>query len=182
MKAFSRHLLRHALAATWHKVMLHGEGGIRFERRVQTLLHVDAPKRGWNAQRVQEVVRQFGGWAEPCALGSVLLSFDHPLTALRAALLLQRAAAASGVSAGLTTGECTIAHFMLDGRACRMVLPPQARHAEERARRAPPATILVGPETYELVADFLADEVPGGVVASGSDGERLIDAATLAHC
>ncbi|MGV3572613.1 MAG: hypothetical protein ACO1PB_18610 [Ramlibacter sp.] len=173
MKALSEHLLRHASVSVWRKVFLDGEAGIRFERRVQTLLYADALRRGWERSEVDMLARQFDGGVQTCSDGGVLLSFDHPLTALRAALLLQKVGAETGVSAGLTTGQCTVAHFQLDGVPCALVLPPEATRAEERARSAPPATVVVGAETYQLLAHCIADEVQGGLVATEYEGDRV---------
>lgn len=172
-KALSDQLLRHASVGVWRKVFLHGDAGLRFERRVQTLLHANALSRGWELEELAQLAGRFDGRAEPCARGEALLSFDHPLNALRAALLLQKVGADTGVTSGLATGECTVAHFLLDGRACRMTLPPEAARAEARARHAPPGTIVMGADTYDLLEPFMADEVQDGLVAIESDGERV---------
>ncbi|QJW84026.1 hypothetical protein HK414_09095 [Ramlibacter terrae] len=140
---------------------------------MQTLLYADALRHGWQLAEVELLAQQFDGRTQACSGGGVLLSFDHPLVALRAALLLQKIGADTGVSAGLTTGQCTVAHFKVDGKACSLVLPPEATRAEERARRAPPATVVIGPETHDLLAHCPADEVEGGLVTTECEGDRV---------
>lgn len=174
LAALSEHLLRNAGAAVWRKVFLRsGNPAIRFERRVLTLLYANALGPGWGVSEVEFLAQRFEGWGELCSGDDVLLSFEHPLQALRAALLLQKLGADTGVGAGLTTGLCTIAHFELDGEACRMVLPPEATRPEASARRAPPGTVVIGAETYELLAHCLVDEVRDGLIATECEADRV---------
>lgn len=182
LKTLSEHLLRHVPVASWRKLFLGPAAqAIRFERRVLTLLYADALSHGWTASEVAMLAGRFQGQGELCGPGAVLFSFEHPLPALRAALLLQKIGADTGVSAGLTTGICTVAVFELDGEMRRMVLPPEAARAETRARQAPPATIVISPETYELLEPLLADEVRDGLVTAECEGERVVQVSiTLA--
>ena len=75
---------------------VNGESAIRFERRVQTLLHARELVSGWEPPDLEQLAQRLDGRAELFAKGEALLSFDHPRNALRAALLLQRVGADTG--------------------------------------------------------------------------------------
>ena len=167
-------LLLRGEVALWRSLFLRTQpAAICFEREQLTLLCTDAPTRGWRQSELALFAGRFDGWCEPGSGRRALLSFTQSVLALRAALLLQKIGAETGVRIALTSAACMVAWFEVDGGIHRLVLPPEDGRAEAALAGVAPGAVVIAPETHEAMEPLLAHEAAGALVATEYDAQDV---------
>lgn len=182
LEALSQRMLRHCDVEVWRQLFLGpAYGTIRFEVAQLTVLAADAPLEGCSPEEAAALAEHLGGELEPSSQVDLVLSFRDPEAALRAAMLLQRLAAGRRVRSALSTHLCTVARYEADGRQRRLVVGAEIERAEVAVARAVPGTIVLSAETYTLLGDRIADQVPDGLLATELEDDQVREASiTLA--
>lgn len=180
LDALSDRLLRHGAPETWRKVFLGTAcGAIRFEHQVLTLLWTDTPA-DFSAGELVVLAARFDGRSERLDGNAVMFSFEEPLHALRAAMVLQKLATTQRIRCSLSTEACHIARFEVDGQERCVVLPPDLEQTRSEGTRAAPGAIAISPETYAALEAHIG-ELRDGLLATEMEDETVTGASiTLA--
>jgi hypothetical protein len=182
LETLSQRMLRHCHVEQWREVFLGAAyETIRFDVAQRTVVATDAPLASFSAEEAAALAARLGGVREPSVTVDLVLSFEDPADALRAAMLLQRLAAGRRVRTSLSTAPCTLACYELGGEVRRLIIGAEIHRAEAAMEQAVPGTVVVSAETYALLGERINEHVPDGLVATELEHETVRQASiTLA--
>ena len=182
LEALSQRVLRQWHVDAWRQLFLGpAYAGIRMETQQLTLLATDSPLPKLDRSERELLAQRLGGHPEAAHGADLVLSFQRPTAALRAALVVQRLSPQRKVRTALVSHACTVACFELDGQSQRLVIGAEMERVESAVTQVAPGTIFVSPETYALVEDRLGDHVRDALIATELDDHMVTQASiTLA--
>lgn len=181
LNTLGERLARHLSAQAWHQ-LFNGAGAatIAFESCELTLLVVDAAAlQASPAERdafIEELDAQalaHGGSVDHYARGPMVLFFDEPRDALRAALGLQRDAGGRRIQLGLHHGACDVARFRGLGAWERTLLGDEAALARRATAGGQPGFIVLSPKAYGPLRDDIHDHAGHAVLTEKFQGTGL---------
>lgn len=180
LEALSQRMLRHCDVELWRQLFLGpAYASIRFEVAQRTVLAADAPLASFSGDESAMLAARFGAEVEPSGEVDLLLSFQQPSAALRAAMVLQRLASRRRVRAALSTALCTIACYEMDGVAHRMIVGSEIERAADAIAQAAPGTIVISAETYAFIGDRISEQVPDGLVLTELEHDHTVRQASI---
>jgi hypothetical protein len=174
-EALSERLMRSGALATWCDLFMSSAiDTIRFESITCSLLASDDPldddvDPGLLAKRLKAS-------AQPSAAAGQLLAFREALSAVRSAIVIQRLAPTRRLRSAVSTFECNVARFELEGRTQEVLFGPAIEQAEAALAHAAAGTIAICPVTYALLGDRIADHAPEAMIATESADNRVTQA------
>ena len=170
VKALSDKLARLLSPEDWRHIF-EGPGleTLRFEEKVQTVLHVEGDGANWGERErdsftaeVEWLAVRHGGRVDHFLRNAAAIAFDEPVSCVRMAMDLQRSAAALHLRMGIHTGACEAGMFRSAHQACWTLIGADA--AARVAASAATGSIAISPQAYPLVKDGIDADVLGCLV------------------
>ena len=182
LEALSEKLSRQLSPARWQE-LFHGAEleAIRFEQKVQTVLHAEAGEVGCWSERerdrfvaeVEWLAVRHQGTVDRFIDGATAIHFDEPGAAVRMAMDLQRSAGELHMRIGIHTGVCDIGVFRSANQSCSTLIGPAAGAAARMAEAASTGSIAISAETYALAQDDVEADRGGYLLSQEFDGNDL---------
>lgn len=182
LRDLSHRILRRGDLADWRRLFADpAPGAIRFTTEQRTFLASDSPfdANALTGEEAALLARHLGGRAEMAGRCDFLCSFDRPVAALQAAMLLQRLEGGRSVRIGLHAGTCTVASCDADGMPVRHAVGTGLAEAEAALAQAVPGTIVLSAQAYELLEGALPEQAPDALVATEMDDEVVRQASII---
>ena len=180
--ALSQRMMRHGDMEAWRALFLGPRyDSIRFETLQLSMVSADAPQDGITDDERLALALRFDGMMQPSRKVDLILCFQDPAMALKAAMALQRLGGSRKVRTALTTSACNVAFFRGEqGDEC-LVIGAGIEDAEQALAAAPHGTLSVCGRTYGLLEEGLGQHVQNALVMTEHDEDMVTGASiTLA--
>ena len=179
LEQLSDWLLQRREQLLWRELFLANRSEmVSFGEQAVTLVAADCPLE-WGGEHAEFFASRFGGHAQATAEAELLMVFERPGAALRAALALQRTSDAQPLRVAMTTGARSFATVPRAGSTRRVYFGPAVEHAERLVADAARGTLLLCADSYGALQHRLAVEAPEAVIATELIGEQVTSASVI---
>lgn len=166
LEQLSDWLLHTNAKVAWRNVFLGGDSGqVEFGHKNATVLCAERPA-DWTPENAEALLLGSGAHFQPLTDGELLMVFDSPAAALRAALEILRSTRATSLRMAMATGRFTYADVRYDNRLQRLYYGEDLTRARRMILTCVPGTLHLCPDAYRAVQRLVAQEVPEALVAT----------------